>query len=795
MALIPFAHRIKQGLVSVLHSGSGPNERPLLGKHNQSNIPGFFIIGDLAGAPVIKSAMAQGYEVVEHIASLPGAVGSDDPELLDLLIVGAGAAGLNAALEADERGLRYLLLEKEQIANTIENFPEGKWVYAEPDSHPPKGKLWLDGATKEDLVRRWHQIITDHQLKLQTREPVTGCRKKAGVFEVSTPKATYRAKRVVLATGQRGNPRKLMVPGEDREPVYHRLYSPRKYKNENLLVVGGGNSAVEAALTLSRQSRVLLSYRGDSFSRIFKDNERQLTQAVQEKRVELLLNSNVTEFGEGEAGLTVQENGSRQERKIPYDHAFVLIGADVPRKFLKSLGLRMENEWEGSLLRAAGLTLLGLAGAWIFGAHQGGQARLAGLDLSLIPSWGGILAWALSLGLLIKHGIQRDRFAWLGLSFFVWYTVYGAKLGTGEEFWPYKDWGYRFLSLADRPWAFWYTVLYTLLMTAFGLEAVKRWGLDRKDKFQIWRYVSLLSFQWIFFFLIPEFLFQSAVKYQWVGEQLASDPTFADQAWRSYGIVYAWPLFFYTFFYDPHQIWVVWGVLLTFVLIPILVLFQGKRYCSWICGCGGLAETFGDRWRHLAPKGKASIRWEWMNTAVLIAAVAVTVLVLIKDGYGVLAAEADVSIHLYRLYADVWLVGILPVTLYPFLGGKVWCRYWCPLAKLMQIQSRLFTRLRWSRFRIKSNDKCIGCNECSRNCQVGIDVMSFALKQETIDNHETSCIGCGICVTACPMDVLSFGPLVQITLPESHSLPPHFPPDSGSRPDSTAGAPGGHGPH
>ena len=99
-------------------------------------------------------------------------------------------------------------------------------------------------------------------------------------------------------------------------------------------------------------------------------------------------------------------------------------------------------------------------------------------------------------------------------------------------------------------------MLYTTLMTVFGVQALKRWGLDRKDKFQIWRYVSLISFQWVFFFLVPEFLFQSAVKYQWVGAKLASDPTFAEQAWRSYGIVYAWPLFFYTFFYNPHQIWV-----------------------------------------------------------------------------------------------------------------------------------------------------------------------------------------------------------------------------------------------
>jgi polyferredoxin len=288
-------------------------------------------------------------------------------------------------------------------------------------------------------------------------------------------------------------------------------------------------------------------------------------------------------------------------------------------------------------------------------------------------------------------------------------------------------------------------------MTVFGLQAVKRWGLDKKDKFQIWRFISLISFQWVFFFIVPEFLFQWAVKYQWVGE-LAQDPKFADQAWRSYGLVYAWPLFFYTFFYDPHWVWVVWGVVLTFVLIPVFVLFHGKRYCSWICGCGGLAETFGDRWRHLAPKGKESYRWEVMNLVVLVAAAAITGGMLVKDAYRVLAPATNQALSWYRLIVDVWLVGILPVTLYPFLGGKVWCRYWCPLAKLMGVLSSWY-----GKFKIESNDKCIGCGECTRYCQVGIDVMGFALKQSELNNRNSSCIGCGICVTACPMDVLSFG--------------------------------------
>jgi thioredoxin reductase/polyferredoxin len=755
--------KIQEELEVVLTSADMAERRPELSKDRESNIPGLYVIGDLAGAPVIKFAMAQGFEVIEHIAAKPDAK-SNDPAVLDLVIIGAGASGLNAALAAKDRGLRAVVLEKSKVANTIENFPQGKWVYAEPDSSPPKGKLWLDGARKEDLLARWKQIVTSHQLDVRTEEGLKSLAKQPdGTFQVISEKAEYRARRVILATGQRGNPRRLKVPGEDRENVYHRLYSPRHYRNEDILVVGGGNSAVEAALVLSEQNRVRLSYRRGGFGRIFKDNQRKLNEAVATQRIELILNSNVKEFGEGKAVIEIDRGGHQETIEVPYQHAFVLVGADVPVKFLKSLGIRLENEWTGSFFRAAALTLSVLAGLWFFGGH----AKIGSHDLNLVPSWAGALMAIASFAALIGFGIQRDRYAWLGVAFLASYTVYGVKVGDGSEFWPYRGWGYQSLSLFGRPWSFWYTVLYTVLMTVFGLQALKRWGLDRKDRFQIWRYVSLLSFQWALF-LIPEFLFQWAIQYQWVGEKLATDPQFAEQSWRAYGIVYAWPLFFYTFFFNPHIIWVVWGILLTFLLIPLLVLWHGKRYCSWICGCGGLAETFGDRWRHLAPKGRASIRWEWMNHAVLGLAVAITGIMLLKDAVSLLRTPADWGGEFYHFVVDVWLVGILPVTLYPFLGGKVWCRYWCPLAKLMHLYSKGFTRLGWSRFEIRANDKCIGCTECSRHCQVGIDVMRFALKQESITNANSSCIGCGICVSVCPMDTLRFGPgvgrkdLVQI---------------------------------
>ncbi|HKW99153.1 MAG TPA: NAD(P)-binding domain-containing protein [Bryobacteraceae bacterium] len=724
-----------------------PTRRPVLGANFESNISGLYVVGDLAGAPVVKLAMEQGSDVAAYIASKPDAK-SGDPNIYDLIVIGAGAAGLNAALGAQDRGLRVLVLEKNKIANTIEDFPEGKWVYAEPDSRPPKGKLWLDGTSKEELLGRWHQIIRENHLEVRVGEGVESLRKKDGNFEVIAG-STYRARRVVLATGQRGNPRRLGVPGEEQEQVYHRLYSPRHYRDEDILVVGGGNSAVEAALTLAEQNRVTLSYRESQFTRIFKDNRRRLEAALKSGSLKVIYRSEVRHFGEGACTLEVKEAGRRSTVELPYQHAFVLIGADAPTDFLRSMGIRLENDWTGNPLAALALVVAALAGIWVFGGKTNIPA-LAGQSLA-----GGYVALA-ALATLVFLGIRGSRFAWLGVSFVIAYTIYGAKQAQGFEFWPYRGWGAQALAFWNRPWSFWYTVLYTAVMTVFGLQAMKRWGFDKRDRFQIWRYASLISFQWVFFFLIPEFLFHWAVKYQWIGAKLAQDPAFTSQAWRAYGLVYAWPLFFYTFLGDPNRIWIVWGAALSFGLIPVLALFHGKRYCSWICGCGGLAETLGDRWRHLAPKGRSSVRWEYMNSIVLGAAVVVTLLVLGRDAVHMFASPSQTGLEYYHLFADVWLVGILPVTLYPFFGGKVWCRYWCPLAKMMQIFSAAFTRFRVSRFGIHANEKCIACMECTRNCQVGIDVMQYALKQEPITNANSSCIGCGICVTVCPMQVLSF---------------------------------------
>ncbi|MGI9534261.1 MAG: NAD(P)/FAD-dependent oxidoreductase, partial [Thermodesulfobacteriota bacterium] len=286
-------NKIKQNIENkvetLLSLGTGDRQRPQINKNFESNIPGLYIIGDLAGAPVIKLAMEQGFNVINYIASLSDAK-PDNPDIYDVVVVGAGASGLNAALTAKDQGLKCIVLEKGKIANTIENFPEGKWVYAEPDKTPPKGKLWLDGAQKEDLINRWNQIIDTNDIDVRLMEPLEEVRREKDIFEVKTPKSTFKTKRIVLATGMRGNPRKLEVPGEDSEKVYHQLYSPRKYNEENIMVVGGGNSAIEAAITLSDQNKVYLSYRKGEFARIFKDNERLLNEKVASGKIELVLN-------------------------------------------------------------------------------------------------------------------------------------------------------------------------------------------------------------------------------------------------------------------------------------------------------------------------------------------------------------------------------------------------------------------------------------------------------------------------------------------------------------------------
>ena len=297
----------------------------------------------------------------------------------------------------------------------------------------------------------------------------------------------------------------------------------------------------------------------------------------------------------------------------------------------------------------------------------------------------------------------------------------------------------------------WYALLYTVVVTTFGIQAARRWG--RRDTHQYWRYASIIGFQIFFFLMVEGFL---AYFLGLFGEE------WGKHYWRGWGLAQPFPLFYNSFFWwydgDPvalKRFFTGAGLLLTFVGIPLFVRYHGLRFCTWICGCGGLAETLGDTWRHLSPKGERSRLWEFQATIVLIWAVgSAAAIVFFFQTHGDNAVWES-----YAYVVDFWLVAVLPIGFYPFFGGKIWCRYWCPLANYMKLLSGWFGKLK-----IVSNDKCITCTECSKYCQVGVDVMYYAKNQIPFDNTNTSCIHCGICIAVCPMDVLSFDSSGEVTL-------------------------------
>lgn len=317
--------------------------------------------------------------------------------------------------------------------------------------------------------------------------------------------------------------------------------------------------------------------------------------------------------------------------------------------------------------------------------------------------------------------------------------IYTWKKG----YFPFEFYGQglgMFQGILKNP-SFWYSTVYTMLLVGFGIPAMKRWSRNWTDRYQMARFSSLMVCQVLSFFLI-ECLFAIYLP--------------PDTWWRAYAVSNPFPLLFDSFYNlsgvrpgDLKIVIAVLGALITFVVIPVAVRWHGKRFCSWVCGCGGLAETLGDRWRHLSPKGERSRRWEVMGDLVLVwAFVSALVILLAYDGN---SAGSGLWHKTYAVLVDFWLIAVIPMALYPIAGGKIWCRYWCPLAKYMEILSRMYGRLA-----IVANDRCIQCTQCSLQCQVGVDVMAFAKNGDSFSNKNSSCIHCGICITVCPMDVLSF---------------------------------------
>ena len=320
---------------------------PLVHENFETNVPGVFIVGELSGMGLIKTAVNEGKLVVDHLRQRLSET-SDSPaaEMFDIAIVGAGPAGLSASLTAQQYGLRYITLEQGEIASTIRQYPRQKFLMAEPIQIPLYGTLYVGDGTKEALLSVWEAIIANTGVQIRTNERVELVQRNSSGFHVKTASGDYRARYVVLALGKRGTPRKLGAAGEDLPKVSYRLIEADTYNDNDILVVGGGDSAVEAALALSRsgKNRVTLSYRGDSFHRVRERNRNQLQQAEREGRVQILLGSNVEEIRPGEVVLGCSSGNAT----LRNDFVFALIGGESPEEFLRKLGIEVVEKVLGA---------------------------------------------------------------------------------------------------------------------------------------------------------------------------------------------------------------------------------------------------------------------------------------------------------------------------------------------------------------------------------------------------------------------------------------------------------------
>ncbi|MBI3664421.1 MAG: NAD(P)-binding domain-containing protein [Acidobacteria bacterium] len=312
---------------------------PHVKENFETNVPGIFIVGELAGMGLIKSAINEGKLVIDHLKQRLQQETSGAEDLFDVAIVGSGPAGLSASLAAQQYGMRYVTLEQGEIASTIRQYPRQKFLMAEPIEMPLYGSLYIGDGTKEALLSVWETILQNTGVQVRTNERVERVHRNSTGFHVDTSRAQHHARYVILAMGRRGTPRRLSVPGEDLAKVSYRLIEAETYENKSVLIVGGGDSAIEAALALSRsgRNRVALSYRGDNFQRARERNRQHLEEAEKEGRIEILKKSHVLDIRPD--SVTLELDARRQE--IPNDYTFVMVGGESPEEFLRKTGIEI----------------------------------------------------------------------------------------------------------------------------------------------------------------------------------------------------------------------------------------------------------------------------------------------------------------------------------------------------------------------------------------------------------------------------------------------------------------------
>ncbi|PYU24104.1 MAG: 4Fe-4S ferredoxin [Acidobacteria bacterium] len=330
------------GAITMVMASPGMSaDLPVLSPQCETNVANLFIAGELGGLALIKNAINQGRDCVDTAASRIKSLGNGSrADVLDVLIVGAGPAGISASLRAIERKLSYVTIEQDEVGGTVAKYPRQKLVMTSPVELPLHGKFKKLELSKEELIAFWKSILQRVEFKVRTGEKIEDIRKgEDGVFTVVSSKEQYRARAIILCLGRSGNPRKLGVKGEELPKVMYRLIETDHYINKQILIVGGGDSAVEAAMGLANQkgNKVTLSYRREAFARIKERNAQRIQESMRSGKLTVLFNSAPTEFRSDAAVLQI--NG--ETRVIPNDYVWIFAGGEPPRAFLEKIGVQL----------------------------------------------------------------------------------------------------------------------------------------------------------------------------------------------------------------------------------------------------------------------------------------------------------------------------------------------------------------------------------------------------------------------------------------------------------------------
>jgi thioredoxin reductase/NAD-dependent dihydropyrimidine dehydrogenase PreA subunit len=301
----------------------------------ESNVPGIYIAGELGGMGLIKNAIIQGKEAVDNLSKL---IDKNRKTAYDLVIVGAGPAGISASLQARKSGLKAVIIEQESLGGTVFTYPRSKIVMTSPVELPLYGKLKFRDTSKTELLEIWNDALSKNKIEVREKTKALSVTRKENIFEVETSTGDIlTTQTVLLAIGRRGTPRKLNVPGEISEKVAYRLLEPEDISGKKIMVVGGGDSAIESALLLADNNIVTISYRGDKFTRLKPANAAKILEAIEYKKVNVLFQTEVTSIEKDRIKLNYLSE--EENLIIENDFIYIFAGGEMPVDFLKKSGI------------------------------------------------------------------------------------------------------------------------------------------------------------------------------------------------------------------------------------------------------------------------------------------------------------------------------------------------------------------------------------------------------------------------------------------------------------------------